>query len=215
MCFGMETLMELDITGVRKFFKAFFVLPDELWGGFLSWRMNALTLSQMAWLLFVSMPLPMRVNFFFSALPFMPSFLVNLLLPTNNKFESGRWAGLPKPKALLPKPAQGASGEPGGAGDAPIALPVKGFERAEVAEAKRALASVAGMCLDKAEPASALRDDRDWTRFQQHKTFPDQVRCPRAPSAHPSGDKCQTCVGMFAESHLLVKHFGQFVCAGR
>ena len=38
--FGMEVLLSLDLPQTRGFFAAFFDLPDELWQGFLSWRLT-------------------------------------------------------------------------------------------------------------------------------------------------------------------------------
>ncbi|KAK1264231.1 Capsanthin/capsorubin synthase, chromoplast [Acorus gramineus] len=46
-CFGMETLLELDLEGTRRFFEAFFELEEEQWHGFLSSR---LTIGELAWL---------------------------------------------------------------------------------------------------------------------------------------------------------------------
>lgn len=96
MCFGMETLMGLDLLGTRRFFLTFFTLPKDIWSGFLSWNMTNSRLARMAYLLFVTFPLEMRINFFVTALPFMPSFILNFLAPNKNKFDSKPWGGLPE-----------------------------------------------------------------------------------------------------------------------
>ena len=46
MCFGMETLMQLDVNGTRQFFDTFFDLPKDVWAGFLSWRIQPAGLVQ-------------------------------------------------------------------------------------------------------------------------------------------------------------------------
>lgn len=39
-CFGMETLLKLDLNGNRRFFDAFFKIDPHYWQGFLSWRLR-------------------------------------------------------------------------------------------------------------------------------------------------------------------------------
>ncbi|KAG8387474.1 hypothetical protein BUALT_Bualt02G0025000 [Buddleja alternifolia] len=39
-CFGMETLLKLDLNGIRRFFDAFFELNPHYWEGFLSSRLS-------------------------------------------------------------------------------------------------------------------------------------------------------------------------------
>ncbi|CAI8592856.1 unnamed protein product [Vicia faba] len=46
-CFGMETLLKLDLNGTRSFFDAFFDLKPYYWQGFMS---SKLTLKDFAWL---------------------------------------------------------------------------------------------------------------------------------------------------------------------
>ena len=92
MCFGMETLMELDIKGTRQFFKTFFNLPRDVWGGFLSWNIGPTGLLSLGIALFVSFNNYMRYTFVTSALPFMGSFFANFA-SAQNKFDSSRWGG--------------------------------------------------------------------------------------------------------------------------
>ena len=92
MCFGMETLMELDIKGTRQFFKTFFNLPTDVWGGFLSWNIGPTGLLSLGVALFISFNNYMRYTFVTSALPFMGSFFANFA-SAQNKFDSSRWGG--------------------------------------------------------------------------------------------------------------------------
>jgi len=92
MCFGMETLMELDIKGTRQFFKTFFNLPKDVWGGFLSWNIGPSGLLSLGIALFISFNNYMRYTFVSSALPFMGSFFANFI-NAENKFDSSRWGG--------------------------------------------------------------------------------------------------------------------------
>ncbi|CAL6390590.1 unnamed protein product [Bathycoccus prasinos] len=92
MCFGMETLMELDIKGTRQFFKTFFNLPRDVWGGFLSWNIGPTGLLSLGIALFASFNNYMRYTFVTSALPFMGSFFANFA-SAQNKFDSSRWGG--------------------------------------------------------------------------------------------------------------------------
>ena len=63
MCFGMETLMQLDVDGTRQFFDTFFDLPRDVWAGFLSWRIQPVGLLSLGVNLFVLFSNYMRVTF--------------------------------------------------------------------------------------------------------------------------------------------------------
>jgi hypothetical protein len=179
MCFGMETLMGLDLLGTRRFFLTFFTLPKDIWSGFLSWNMTNARLARMAYLLFVTFPLEMRIQFFVTALPFMPSFILNFLSPDKNNFDSKPWGGLPELAKLnlSKKDDKDDHSGPGGrerGSMPPIPLPTKGYTRTEVEQAKSEMTALLGASLDEPRKPSALKDDRDWTRFQQQKVFTDQ-----------------------------------------
>ena len=92
MCFGMETLMQLDIDGTRQFFDTFFDLPKDVWAGFLSWRIQPVGLLSLGVNLFALFSNYMRVTFVKSALPFMGSFFANFAF-ADNKFDSSKWGG--------------------------------------------------------------------------------------------------------------------------
>lgn len=79
MCFGMETLLQLDIKGTRRFFGTFFSLPKETWSAFLSWRIKPVGLLDMGLSLMQKFETGMRVEFVLSALPFVPSLLANFV----------------------------------------------------------------------------------------------------------------------------------------
>ncbi|OVA10035.1 Lycopene cyclase-type [Macleaya cordata] len=51
-CFGMETLLKLDLKGTRRFFDAFFDLDPYYWQGFLSSRLNIRELGLLSMSLF-------------------------------------------------------------------------------------------------------------------------------------------------------------------
>jgi lycopene cyclase-like protein len=111
MCFGMETLMQLDIGGTRRFFGTFFGLPRELWSGFLSWRVRPVGLIGLGLSLFSGFSPRMRLEFILSALPFIPSFAANFLAPgvPGNRFDSAPWGGLRLPALRRPEAAAAAS----------------------------------------------------------------------------------------------------------
>ena len=93
MCFGMETLMELDIKGTRQFFETFFKMSQDIWGGFLSWRVQPIGLVKLGGVLFFKFSNYMRFNFVWSALPFMVSFIKNFA-SAGNTFDSQKWGGM-------------------------------------------------------------------------------------------------------------------------
>ena len=169
MCFGMETLMELDIKGTRQFFETFFKMEQDIWGGFLSWRIKPLGLVKLGGVLFVKFSNYMRFNFVWSALPFMASFIKNFAT-ADNTFNSDKWGGLvlQKPK-LTSVPGQG-----------PIPRPDTDKERNPAAEPISSSSIdfsklIAGGDIDKPQQASKLRPDREWIEFQQRKIFKDQA----------------------------------------
>ena len=110
MCFGMETLMELDIKGTQQFFETFFKMSQDIWGGFLSWRIKPAGLIKLGGVLFLKFSNYMRFNFVWSALPFMASFVKNFAT-ADNTFNSAKWGGMILQKADGPVtvPGQGPS----------------------------------------------------------------------------------------------------------
>ena len=105
MCFGMETLMQLDLSGTRRFFGTFFGLPTALWSGFLSWRVRPVGLLGLGLSLFTGFDLAMRFEFILAALPFIPSFAANFFSPVaGNTFQSRPWGGLALPHVRRPDP---------------------------------------------------------------------------------------------------------------
>jgi lycopene cyclase-like protein len=105
MCFGMETLMQLDLNGTRRFFGTFFGLPTALWSGFLSWRVRPVGLLGLGLSLFTGFDLAMRFEFILAALPFIPSFAANFFAPVaGNTFQSRPWGGLALPQMRRPDP---------------------------------------------------------------------------------------------------------------
>jgi lycopene cyclase-like protein len=207
MCFGMETLMQLDIGGTRRFFGTFFGLPRELWSGFLSWRVKPVGLIGLGLSLFSGFTPAMRVEFILSALPFIPSFAANFLTPgtAGNRFDSAPWGGLRLPALRRPEAAASATAQLAAAvGDRlailppnPTSLPIlasgtdfpalvglppalAGGIAAETASGEAlpptdyAALLGPGRDLDTPRPASASRDDRDWSAFQQRKAQPEQ-----------------------------------------
>ena len=128
MCFGMETLMELDIKGTQQFFETFFKMSQDIWGGFLSWRIKPAGLIKLGGVLFLKFSNYMRFNFVWSALPFMASFVKNFAT-ADNTFNSAKWGGMILQKADGPVtvPGQGPIPRPDALGkptenpcDAPI-----------------------------------------------------------------------------------------------
>ena len=167
MCFGMETLMELDINGTRQFFDTFFDLPKEVWAGFLSWRIQPAGLLALGVQLFVLFSNYMRVTFVRSALPFMGSFFANFAT-ADNKFDSSKWGGFvleTGSKANAP------------AGEGPIPPPTSNPTAKPITSSQIDFAS-----LLKEKKLSApvdlkpetMKDDREWIAFQQRKVFSDQ-----------------------------------------
>jgi len=207
MCFGMETLMQLDISGTRRFFSTFFSLPRELWAGFLSWRVRPVGLIGLGLSLFSGFSPRMRLEFIAAAVPFIPSFLANFLAPSaGNSFASQPWGGLALPvprRRDPPAEAQRAlSAALGGASQIlppnPAASPIlasaadftallglpPALAGGVAAERRAGEAPPAcryedllppGARLDAPAPASAGRDDRDWTRWQQRKEMAQQA----------------------------------------
>ena len=169
MCFGMETLMELDIKGTRQFFETFFQMSQDIWGGFLSWRIKPLGLVRLGGVLFFKFSNYMRFNFVLSALPFMASFVKNFAT-ADNTFNSDKWGGLvlQKPKVTA-VPGQGPIPRPDvDKVNNPAAEPIS-------SSPLDFSTLVAGGDIDKPQQASKLRPDREWIEFQQRKIFKDQA----------------------------------------
>ena len=170
MCFGMETLMELDIKGTQQFFETFFCkMSQDIWGGFLSWRIKPAGLIKLGGVLFLKFSNYMRFNFVWSALPFMASFVKNFAT-ADNTFNSAKWGGMILQKA-----------------DGPVTVPGQGPSRARtLSEAHREplrrshhvlaadFTALIGGDMDTPRAASSLRPDREWIEFQQRKVFKDQ-----------------------------------------
>jgi len=85
--------MELDIKGTRQFFETFFKMSQDIWGGFLSWRVQPIGLVKLGGVLFFKFSNYMRFNFVWSALPFMVSFIKNFA-SAGNTFDSQKWGGM-------------------------------------------------------------------------------------------------------------------------
>ena len=165
----METLMELDIKGTRQFFETFFKMEQDVWGGFLSWRIKPLGLVKLGGVLFFKFSNYMRFNFVWSALPFMASFIKNFAT-ADNTFNSDKWGGLvlQKPK-LTSVPGQGPDPRPDTDKKTnPAAEPISS---SSIDFSKL----IAGGDIDKPQQASKLRPDREWIEFQQRKIFKDQA----------------------------------------
>ena len=183
MCFGMETLMELDIKGTRQFFDTFFQMPQDIWGGFLSWRIRPLGLVKLGGVLFVKFSNYMRFNFVWSALPFMASF-VKSFATADNEFQSDRWGGMELRR--VPKSGGGdvsteARSIPG---QGPIPTPSRRSSSSSATEnpcespitsSPLDFSALIGGDMDTPRAASALRPDREWIEFQQRKVFEDQL----------------------------------------
>uniref|UniRef100_A0A7S0N756 lycopene beta-cyclase n=1 Tax=Pyramimonas obovata TaxID=1411642 RepID=A0A7S0N756_9CHLO len=220
MCFGMETLMKLNIENTRFFFKAFFGLPYQLWSGFLSWRITMLTLIEMGLTLFFNLEPKPRIRFMLTTLPFLGSFTANFLRNTND-FDSRPWGGMDE--KLLKKGAGKSSDErddddngPSGGGGAPAAkmkqipVPVKKYESKDASEVKAQLEAQLQFSLDKPLPASALRDDRDWTRFQQTKKMQDQAPAAEVLAPLVPGEQLDAMVvGMGPSGLALAAELGE------
>jgi lycopene epsilon-cyclase len=207
MCFGMETLMQLDIGGTRRFFGTFFGLPRELWSGFLSWRVRPVGLIGLGLSLFSGFSPRMRLEFILSALPFIPSFAANFLAPgvPGNRFDSAPWGGLRLPALRRAEAAPASAAQVVAAARGRLALlppnptvvPIlaSGTDFAALVGLPPALAGGLdaetragesppptdyaallgdGMDLDTPRAASASKDDRAWSAFQQRKAQPEQ-----------------------------------------
>lgn len=201
MCFGMETLMQLDISGTRRFFKTFFNLPREMWSGFLSWKVRPFGLIGMGLSLFQGFESGMRFQFILSALPFIPSFVANFFPPqAGNRFTSLPWGGLALPIFRRAEPEAKANFElakwlqgniqilPPQPTSGPILS--SSIDFAEMLGVEPALAggkddvdeplpvtdfaALLGKDLNTPVPASQSRTDKDWVNFQQRKRLPDQ-----------------------------------------
>ena len=171
MCFGMETLMELDIKGTRQFFETFFKMDQDIWGGFLSWRIRPLGLVKLGGVLFVKFSNYMRFNFVWSALPFMASFIKNFAT-ADNTFNSDKWGGLGAyrlKKATGPEtvPGQGPIPRPDAVTSNPAAVPIT--------TSPLDFTELIGGDMNTPQKAVDLRPDREWIEFQQRKVFKDQA----------------------------------------
>ena len=172
MCFGAETLMELDIKGTRQFFETFFQMGEDIWGGFLSWRIQPTGLVKLGAVLFFKFSNYMRFNFVWSALPFMASFIKNFAT-ADNSFNSGKWGGmeLQKVKGGEKLPGQGPIPRP----DAPSSLYNLENPTAEpITSSPLDFTELVGGDINTPRIASTLRPDREWIEFQQRKVFQDQ-----------------------------------------
>ncbi|KAL2610837.1 hypothetical protein R1flu_022529 [Riccia fluitans] len=58
--FGLELILQLDLTGIREFFGTFFELPDWLWKGFLAAKLSSLDLVTFALFTFMVAPNSLR-----------------------------------------------------------------------------------------------------------------------------------------------------------
>eukprot|EP00238_Polyblepharides_amylifera_P000318 CAMPEP_0196574134 /NCGR_PEP_ID=MMETSP1081-20130531/3894_1 /TAXON_ID=36882 /ORGANISM="Pyramimonas amylifera, Strain CCMP720" /LENGTH=1023 /DNA_ID=CAMNT_0041892055 /DNA_START=361 /DNA_END=3429 /DNA_ORIENTATION=+ len=174
MCFGMETLMKLDVYQTRVFFNTFFRLPRNLWSGFLSWKVTNVTLASMAGLLFKDMPASMKYDFITACLPFLPSFVKNVIKSTANRFSSTPWAGLSSQSRKILMESKAKSVRRSDWKDMTIPLPRKRYAVSTFDEAKEKYEKMLGIELDVPRPASQLQNDHTWTQYQQRKLFDNQ-----------------------------------------
>jgi len=93
MVFGMEILLSMDVDATRRFFAGFFSLQDNQWGGFLSWRLSAVSLIGFGLSLFAESSWRARLEIIVKALPFLPTFVSNFL-GAKNAFESEPFGGI-------------------------------------------------------------------------------------------------------------------------
>ena len=186
MCFGMETLMELDINGTRQFFDTFFDLPKDVWAGFLSWRIKPAGLLSLGVQLFVLFSNYMRLTFVKSALPFMGSFFANFAF-AENKFDSNKWGGyLLEDTSTVTNAGNGPIPAPMGN---PTAKPITGsaLNFADILEDEK-------LSTPKNMKPSDIKDDREWIAFQQRKVFNDQKPIKDYLGALSNGDKVDVLV---------------------
>ena len=173
MCFGMETLMQLDIKGTRQFFETFFQMSEDIWGGFLSWRVKPAGLVKLGGVLFLKFSNYMRFNFVWSAMPFMLSFIKNFA-DAGNEFDSQKWGGM-----ALRKSEETASAVPGqGPIPKPNAKAVRGAANPcdePITSSPLDFTALVGGDVDTPRAASQLRPDKEWIEFQQRKVFQDQA----------------------------------------
>lgn len=182
MCFGMETLMQLDVRGTREFFSTFFVLQDEYWGGFLSWRLPPIALIQLGLSLFSGFTNSMRLEFVSSALPFMPSFILNFA-NGGNTFKSEPWMGAMGAAAggtpgadrkgtAVGRAVMNRNGYINGVGPIPPAVKQPASDAG--ANATAAAPSSETTTSDSKPTFTGMREDWEWVKFQQTKSLPDQ-----------------------------------------
>lgn len=188
MCFGMETLMQLDVDGTRQFFDTFFDLPRDVWAGFLSWRIQPVGLLSLGVNLFVLFSNYMRVTFVKSALPFMGSFFANFAL-ADNKFDSSKWGG------LVLEDANNRDGilREDGPIPAPVSNPTAKPITGSMLDFEDILSEEALSNPDDMNP-SEIKDDREWIAFQQRKVFNDQKTIKEYLGAMNSGDNVDVLV---------------------
>ena len=184
MCFGMETLMQLDIKGTRQFFETFFQMSEEIWGGFLSWRVKPAGLVKLGGVLFVKFSNYMRFNFVWSALPFMLSFVKNFA-DAGNEFDSQKWGGMALQKSEGPAavPGQGPIPKPNAA--------VRGAANPcdePITSSPLDFTALVGGDVDTPRAASQLRPDKEWIEFQQRKVFQDQAPLAKTLAPLRNGD---------------------------
>ena len=199
MCFGMETLMELDINGTRQFFDTFFDLPKDVWAGFLSWRIQPAGLLALGVQLFVLFSNYMRLTFVRSALPFMGSFFANFAT-ADNKFDSSKWGG------LVIEPAMKDFKR---AGDGPIPAPIANPTAKPITSSQ--IDFVKLLAEEKlSEPEDikpdTIKDDREWIAFQQRKVFSDQKPIKEYLEALKSGDTVDVLVVGAGPAGLSIAH---------
>jgi len=191
MCFGMETLMQLDVNGTRQFFDTFFDLPKDVWAGFLSWRIQPVGLVQLGVQLFVLFSNYMRITFVASALPFMGSFFANFAT-ADNKFDSNKWGGLvlrDKTKKFTVLPSAGTGPIP-----APVSNPTAKPITNSSLDFGKILANASVDTSPKDIKPEGIKDDREWIAFQQRKVFADQKPIKEYLEKLSSGDKVDVLV---------------------
>ena len=188
MCFGMETLMQLDIDGTRQFFDTFFDLPKDVWAGFLSWRIQPVGLLSLGVNLFVLFSNYMRVNFVKSALPFMGSFFANFAF-ADNKFDSSKWGGF-----ILEDGKNNAfKSVENGPIPAPVGNPTAKPITSSALDFEKILAEDTLSKPQDMKPET-MKDDREWIAFQQRKVFSEQKQIKEYLSALNDRDKVDVLV---------------------